>query len=433
MNPGPEPHFDADGNFIHRCRACGAGANFGYGVSLRSNKLGTWYCGDCRPDKPIINRDEQMRAGLVVTDAITSRTMPVELLRDGRGVYGIGVSDLFDLEGLAWSCGIEPEPYTFERPPGALILRPDRFPGTKPLGFTARRATEDRRRISTRALHALLDRGPAPAIYPSRGAQSCRTALATTTFESRCGVVVGGQEAAGPQPRRLSRPAPILAAGRQPSDRQGARGSGRRRRRQGGPALYVQAPREHLSRRRAQPSCSATDRHVPVLALVLYSDHGGSARHVISKLGRRSSDAARKNCATDLVDRGARLRDVAAAMDIPMALRHIRPGAAHLATEVLCRHPELLRAMPDTMPSSRIWLRVVPWAHNRVNAEFAEWAARHAPQIPGNLNRVGGILGDIADWVRAGMPPEETLRHGWAANLSSARSRRRCRSRRRRH
>ena len=92
-----------------------------------------------------------------------------------------------------------------------------------------------------------------------------------------------------------------------------------------------------------------------------------------------------------------------------MALRHIRPGVAHLATEVLCRHPELLRAMPDTVPSSRIWLRVVPWAHHRVSAEFAEWAARQAPQIPGSLNHVGGVLGDIADWVRAGMPPDPLL------------------------
>ena len=41
---------------------------------------------------------------------------PVELLRDQRGVYGIGVSDLFDFEVVAWSCGIEPEAYSFERP-----------------------------------------------------------------------------------------------------------------------------------------------------------------------------------------------------------------------------------------------------------------------------------------------------------------------------
>jgi hypothetical protein len=56
--------------------------------------------------------------------------MPVQLLRDRRGIYGIGVSDLFDYEAIAWSCGVEPKPYTFESP-SALILRPDCFMKTK--------------------------------------------------------------------------------------------------------------------------------------------------------------------------------------------------------------------------------------------------------------------------------------------------------------
>src|SRR5262245_35786625 len=42
-----------------------------------------------------------------------------------------------------------------------------------------------------------------------------------------------------------------------------------------------------------------------------------------------SYDARRKE-ASALVERGARLRDVAAVMGIPMALRRIKPGAAHL-------------------------------------------------------------------------------------------------------
>jgi hypothetical protein len=54
--------------------------------------------------------------------------MPVELLRDGRGIYGIGVSDWFDYEAVCWSCGIEPDPYiTVGRPPTDIIQRPDRF------------------------------------------------------------------------------------------------------------------------------------------------------------------------------------------------------------------------------------------------------------------------------------------------------------------
>ena len=42
-----------------------------------------------------------------IVSNIADDPTPVELLRDGRGIYGIGVSDLFDYEAVAWSCGIE--------------------------------------------------------------------------------------------------------------------------------------------------------------------------------------------------------------------------------------------------------------------------------------------------------------------------------------
>lgn len=40
--------YDSDGHFIHFC-ACGNDAGFGVGVFLRQDKLGTWYCRDCKP------------------------------------------------------------------------------------------------------------------------------------------------------------------------------------------------------------------------------------------------------------------------------------------------------------------------------------------------------------------------------------------------
>ena len=50
---------------------------------------------------------------------------PVELLRDRRGIYGIGVSDSYDIEALAWACGAGPRD-TYRTPHvGNLILRPD--------------------------------------------------------------------------------------------------------------------------------------------------------------------------------------------------------------------------------------------------------------------------------------------------------------------
>jgi hypothetical protein len=44
-----EQYFDAAGRFIHPCCRCGKPAMLGFGVSLRTGKLGTWYCGGCAP------------------------------------------------------------------------------------------------------------------------------------------------------------------------------------------------------------------------------------------------------------------------------------------------------------------------------------------------------------------------------------------------
>ncbi len=38
-----------DGGFLHFCVECGRFAAFGYGVHLRGERLGRWYCGEHRP------------------------------------------------------------------------------------------------------------------------------------------------------------------------------------------------------------------------------------------------------------------------------------------------------------------------------------------------------------------------------------------------
>src|SRR5262249_58013003 len=48
---------------------------------------------------------------------------PVELLRDGRGVYGIGIYDFYREQE---------ERREYPRVPRALILRPDRFDESRP-------------------------------------------------------------------------------------------------------------------------------------------------------------------------------------------------------------------------------------------------------------------------------------------------------------
>jgi PcfJ-like protein len=127
----------------------------------------------------------------------------------------------------------------------------------------------------------------------------------------------------------------------------------------------------------------------PVLAFLIYSN---------TWLLHRRPEQARE--ARALVYRGARLRDVAAVMDVPMALRHVKPGVAHFTTEVFCEHPELLSFMPDTTPRQRIWMCVVDWAYRKISADFGEWAARHVAGIPGRTHReVGSFVADFADWA----------------------------------
>jgi hypothetical protein len=346
---------------------------------------------------------------------------PVELLRDRRGVYGVGVSDLFDFEATAWSCGIEPEPHTFERPPGALILRPDRLPDSRPRGavlqkiaggfrrgpFMRTHEEQLRRFIHHEALNrAALPWPPPPGDRPS-GLPGWWSADKKQQARNR-GIYHGLRRLSLHVVNHL-----IGAALEAAADADAVKAARR----------FTFAHRESIYR------AGALSRHAlqltetfPVLALAIYAEHwqvreygerhaeplGSQERFRIREAGAAEL-RLRKNEAIKLVVAGARLRDVARAMGIPMALRHIKPGVAHLATEILCRHPELLRAMPDTVPSSRIWLCVVRGAYDWVSAEFAEWAARQAPHIPGSLNHVGGVLGDIADWVRTGMPPDPLL------------------------
>ena len=73
-----EPYFNADDNFIHRCCECGEEALFGYGVSLRRGRLGTWYCTKHKP---------QTMAADLRPAAPANGPMAARLVRD-EGVAG---------------------------------------------------------------------------------------------------------------------------------------------------------------------------------------------------------------------------------------------------------------------------------------------------------------------------------------------------------
>jgi hypothetical protein len=324
-----------------------------------------------------------------ITSAIEDR--PVELLRDQRGVYGIGVSDFYDFEARAWACGVEQlKPEDHYRCPPSLILRPDRLDGglkphravlQKIIGGFRRgpfmRSHEER--IRQFIHHQALERAGLP--WPNNGPSRWWSSDKKQQARNR-GIYHGLRQLSLCVINDL-----IGKALEEAADAEAVKAARR----------FTFEHREDIYRASALSNRALQlTETFPVLALLIYSNpwrlRGGS-------VGRRHDDAAR------LVERGARLRDVAGIMNVPMALRHIKPGVAHLVTDVFYLYPEFLTFMPDTTPRQRIWLLVVDWAcrnSQNISADFGQWAARHVAEIPGRSHReVGSFLGDISDWAAA--------------------------------
>jgi hypothetical protein len=331
-----------------------------------------------------------------------TESKPVELLRDRRGIYGIGVSDAYDIEALAWACGADPKDTRRTQRVDNLILRPDmlqfapqfakwchcgssavlqKITGGFPRGMFTR-SHEDRLR---RVIHheALIRAGlPREEVWviwwSSDKTQQDRNRRiyhglrlqSLHVINKLIGIAL--QEAANPDALKVARR--FRFCHRELIYRAGAKS------------------------RRALQLAEA----FPVLALAVYcADTWRVDFNFEEVTDAEVQYTKRVQEATDLVERGARLREVAAVMRIPMALRRIKPGAAHWA--VACHKPEwVISHMPDSLPRMRVWLLYVSWAHRRAGSDFAEWTATHVSQIPcGSENELHSILCDIADWVRA--------------------------------
>jgi hypothetical protein len=337
--------------------------------------------------------------------SIDSRPMPVDLLRDGRGIYGIGVSESFDYEAIAWRCGVVPEPAPWERPfhrpPNALILRPDWFVDTKPHNAVLQKIVGGLRRgpfkrSSEEQLrqfihHEALNR--AGLSWPPSHDPKERWWSTDKKLQARNRGVYHGLRCLS-----LHVINDLIGTALQQADADAVKAARR----------FTFARRESIYRAAAlsRRALQLTETF-PVLAVAIYSDHWRlpPIADFSNWDAQRTEIADRQSTATHLVDRGARLREVAAVMNVPMPLRYIKPGIAHLATDVFCRHPELLNFLPDTTEQQRIWLLVVNWAFGKVDADFGVWTARHVPKIPGRRDQeVGSFISDIADWVRAGKP-----------------------------
>ena len=86
--------------------------------------------------------------GRAMSDCRITQNMPVELLRDERGIYGIGIAEPHDLEALAWSCGIDTE--NFYPSSAATAHSAAGLPRARQMALWRwRRIAEDRRWIST--------------------------------------------------------------------------------------------------------------------------------------------------------------------------------------------------------------------------------------------------------------------------------------------
>jgi PcfJ-like protein len=337
---------------------------------------------------------------LAMSDRCITQNMPVELLRDARGIYGIGITESHDLEALAWSCGIE-ETYIL-RPPPPLILRPDCL-ARRPYGYAAlqrivggfrhgpfEHTVEEELRQFIH--HEALRRAGLPWPRPDHRERwwsndKAQQARNRGVYHGLRLLSVGViNRLIGELHEAAADPDAIRAARR-----------------------FTLRYREDIYR-----ACAPSRRALqlvetfPVAALAIYSDRWffayASPDHEIKldefeRLSRQR--AQQQQDAAKLVECGARLRDVAAALEIPLALRHVPPGAAHLVGSVVLRHPDLIQWMPRQTPAAKIWLKLVDFAHNRGGHDFGRWIARHVSEIPGRLNGVAHTVTDLADWVCA--------------------------------
>jgi hypothetical protein len=104
-----------------------------------------------------------------------------------------------------------------------------------------------------------------------------------------------------------------------------------------------------------------------------------------------------------LVEGGARLRQIAELMCIPMAFRRVKPGVADLALAVVNAFEDtrlIDTHMPASLTKMKLWLDCIDLAQN-VGPDFVQWTSRYATEIGSSPREVIGILRDMADWVRA--------------------------------
>jgi hypothetical protein len=330
-----------------------------------------------------------------------TETKPVELLRDRRGIYGIGVSDAYDIEARAWACGVEPRATQHRHSrPRDLILRPDMLRSAGNYTYAVLQKiffnTQLFRNSHEESLrefihHEMLMRAGLPIRWWSCSSNTERWWSKDKKQQAR-----NRQRYHGMRVGSLNIINTLVATALEQAADQDALKIARRFPYRYRELIYRAAATSLRARQLAET--------FPVLALEVYcwSNESGA------------TDGQRKQVAQEaasLVERGVRLRDVAAVMRVPMALRRVKPGAVRHVCEELGERHDLLAFLPNSLPHMRYWLRAVceAWRHSGV--DFAEWTAKNALRLPGGqqYERLT-FLSDLADWVNASRcflsPPE---------------------------
>jgi hypothetical protein len=99
--------------------------------------------------------------------------------------------------------------------------------------------------------------------------------------------------------------------------------------------------------------------------------------------------------AVKMVERGAKLNQIASFMNIPMWARKLKPAVA----DWFCYMPDDLHCyLPEKTWEQRLWLRAFE-SRGGGNPDFAYWIARNVLNIGDRIRPVLDFLSDMNDWV----------------------------------
>ena len=342
------------------------------------------------PGKPSSHYEERR---LVMRSAIEHR---VELLRDAKGIYGLGVAKEAD---ATWRQD--------------LILRPDRLSegccnfvavlqmiiGGFRHGLFCKTLEECLRQ---EIHHAMLRRAglPWPPPYEPAGLNSVRYWSSDPRQQIR-----NRQKYHGLRLGSLSIINRLIGQALEEAANHDAVQIARR---------FKFCHRYNIYRRIAQSS-RAMDLAVtfPVLAFAIFGDelplhdlglcsrgHGDFERTILDVTQKRRQAAA-------LVEAGVPLKSIAGLMGVPMAFRKVKPGAVDPTISYIIHNgwdKRLIHAfMPSSLRPMKLWLNAILRSVD-LGDDFVEWVARHVLDISGSPDQLLSLLYDIKDWVRAGRP-----------------------------